>query len=184
MKFFIGLLIGIGIAGGVAFYLNTAKTPFVDKNFNANANNNVTDKGQNSSGTLILAPGTKMQYTAPGQTQAQAQNKNNSSKPINYDFYDVLQGKKDLNDKPIAASSPEKADAVYFVQVGAFSNPDLANDLKARLALLGYDSKIKTRQGDNATINKVIIGPLDSLDKAKSLSEDLKQQNIASTIIN
>ena len=34
MKFFIGLLIGIGIAGAVAFYLNKAQNPFVDKGFN------------------------------------------------------------------------------------------------------------------------------------------------------
>ncbi len=180
MKFFIGLLIGIGIAGAVAFYLNKAQNPFVDKGFNNNGVNLTTSTAV-SSAPLILAPGTKMQQASSAPS---TQNKPEASTP-SYDFYDVLQGKKDINPKLSASSvSEEAATPSFIVQAGAFSEPDLANNMKAKLALLGFSSKIKSQQINDKIINRVIIGQFTTEAEANDLIAQLKQQDINATLIN
>jgi cell division protein FtsN len=180
VKFFIGLLIGIGIAGAVAFYLNKAQNPFVDKGFNNNGVNLTTSTAV-SSAPLILAPGTKMQQAISAPS---TQNKPEASTP-SYDFYDVLQGKKDINPKLSASSvSEEAATPSFIVQAGAFSEPDLANNMKAKLALLGFSSKIKSQQINDKIINRVIIGQFTTEAEANDLIAQLKQQDINATLIN
>lgn len=185
MKFFIGLLIGIGIAGGVAFYLNKAQNPFINKGFSP-ANYNTSGHNApnlNSSEVLILAPGTKMQRLEPKLLSSEVviEDKPSASTPT-YDFYDVLQGKKDINLKNTPPEPKSKAHD-YMVQAGAFSNQDLANNMKARLALLGYLAKIRAQQENGKVINRVLLGPFNDLSTAQSLSETLYQQDINATII-
>ena len=172
MKFFIGLFLGILVAGGVAFYLNKAPNPFVDKGFN---NNDHAHQLSNSSGPLLLAPGTKMATASAPRAKPQAS-------ATNYDFYDVLQGNKDINPKSPAATPPPPV-MLIMLQVGAFANQDSANNMKARLALLGYSSRIKQQQQDSQIVNRVLIGPLASMEQAQSLVEQLNNQDIAATII-
>ena len=183
MKFFIGLLIGVGIAGGGAYYLSKAQNPFVDKGFtNNNASQTATDSN-NSSAPMVLAPGTKMQQLSAASA-AVAQN-NPEPKPAasagNYDFYDVLQGKKNLN--TTAASQPT-VKVQYYVQAGAFSDADLANNMKAKLALLGISSKISASNENDTIINKVLIGPFSDATRAQNTVSQLNDQSINSTVIN
>ncbi len=181
MKFVLGLLIGIGIAGGVAFYLNKAQNPFVDKGFNGNASNPISNI-KNSSQPLVLAPGVKMQEVSSAPV---ANIKKVASNPTNYDFYDVLQGKKELQTQSSSAPINTNATEVkhFAVQVGAFSEPDLANDMKAKLALLGFSAKIQSQQINGQFINRVIIGPFNTNDEAKNIQTQLTQQEINSTTI-
>ena len=120
-KFFIGLILGIVIVTGLSIYLNKAGTPFIDK-VEMNVTN--TPSPINSSNPITLAPSV---------TLKEAEQKNNASDQ-NYDFYEVLPGNKNLSSQ---SSSPVAQNAVkYYVQVGAFSNQDAANDLKAKLQAL------------------------------------------------
>jgi cell division protein FtsN len=185
VKFIIGLLLGIAIAGGVAYYLNKMPTPFVDKQItSANANNLPS-----ASAPLVLAPGVNKLQTASSaplnnnNTVASAPSHAVASAP-NYDFYDVLQGNKNLATKPNASAVVENVEHGYFVQVGAFSDQNLANDMKARLALLGINAKIKSLQQKNKVINRVIVGPFNLYDDAQDIVKQLQQQQISATIIN
>jgi cell division protein FtsN len=182
MKFFIGLLIGIGIAGGVAYYLNKAQNPFVDKGFNQSATQTTSSSSPVSSTPLVLAPGTTMQQasSSPQVAPSPAAAKANASTP-SYDFYDVLQGKKNINPKPSASKAVVRAG--YFVQAGAFSDSDLANNMKAKLALLGISAKIVATEENNAIINKVLIGPFNDTNQAQSMVDQLNQQSINATMV-
>lgn len=177
MKFIIGLLIGIGLAGGVAFYLNKAQNPFVDKNLGMGNSSDQITQIKNNLQPITLAPGTKMQQASSTPI---ANNKPAASTPA-YDFYDVLQGKKDLSTKEVASAATQER---YLVQVGAFNDPDQANDMKARLALLGFNSKIRSQQTNQQMINRVLIGPFNDNDKAQDIVIQLKDQDINATIIN
>jgi len=180
MKFLIGLLFGIAIAGGVAYYLNKAPNPFVDKGITSNN----TGSNMNSSAPLILAPGTKMQAASDQNQPANADNNKPQASSPNYDFYDVLQGKKDINPKAEASTPATVKPHGFIIQVGAFSEPDLANNLKARMALLGYTVKIRQREENGKIINKVVMGPFDSEAQAEEILDQIKQQDIDGTIIN
>lgn len=177
MKFIIGLLIGIGLAGGVAFYLNKAQNPFVDKGLGLSNSSDPVTQIKNNLQPITLAPGTKMQQASSAPT---ANTKPAASTPA-YDFYDVLQGKKDLSTKEVASAVTQER---YMIQVGAFNDPDQANDMKARLALLGFNSKIRSQQNNQQIINRVLIGPFNDNGKAQDVLTQLKDQDINANIIN
>lgn len=203
MKFLIGLLLGIGIATGAAYYLSKSQSPFAEKTTKIAEDGIASIKSANSSNPMILAPGTKMQEAS----SAPIANKPAASAQT-YDFYDVLQGKKGLNSsqpvtqpqvntvvkKPTASkavlsnaatnSTTTEGSGNYIIQAGAFANPDSANDLKAHLALLGFSARITNKQENDKMINKVVLGPFNSSSQAQNIKAQLQQQDINVTIIN
>jgi cell division protein FtsN len=202
MKFLIGLLLGIGIATGAAYYLSKSQSPFTEKTTKIAEDGIANIKNPSSSNPMILAPGTKMQEAS----SAPIANKPAASAQT-YDFYDVLQGKKGLNSsQPVAQANPvvkkptaSKAAILssptpsptttngsgnYIIQAGAFANPDSANDLKAHLALLGFSARITNKQENDKMINKVVLGPFNSSSQAQNVKAQLQQQDINVTIIN
>jgi hypothetical protein len=102
-KFLIGLILGIAIAGGVAFYLNSMTNQFENKAANRESGSMITN-----SGPLILAPGTKLQEFR------EKESKDNAS-AVNYDFYDILQGKKpaDSNQNKPKENQEKKSNNIF-----------------------------------------------------------------------
>jgi cell division protein FtsN len=179
-KFIIGLILGIAIAGGLAYYLNNAPTQFVNKV----TNNQSGDLSPNASAPVILAPGTKYQVaesTAVARPATSADGNSANVSAPSYDFYDVLQGKKAASSA--SAETTTKKPVRYYLQAGSFSSQNLANDMKARLALLGVDAKIKSKQDNGKMINRIIIGPFNSEDEADDTINTLKDNGITATLI-
>jgi cell division protein FtsN len=183
-KFIVGLILGIAIAGGIAYYFNKNPNQFVNKA--ANESGGIAT----SSSPVILSPGTKINditsTSAPVHRQNPDAAKDASEQPSNasapsYDFYDILQGKK-------AADNTDKEPTVnkslrYYIQVGAFSEQNLANDMKARLALMGIEAKIKSGQEASKIINRVLIGPFPSEDATQDMMSKLEAENIRTTLV-
>lgn len=180
-KFIIGLILGIAIAGGLAYYLNNAPSQFVNKV----TNNQSALIAPNASAPVILAPGTKYQVAesnAVARTVAPANTNTTNASAPSYDFYDVLQGKKAAsNNGP--NTNPTKKAIRYYLQAGSFSSQNLANDMKAQLALLGVDARIKSKQENGKMINRIIVGPFDSEDEADDTINTLKDSGINATLI-
>ncbi|MCC2625109.1 MAG: hypothetical protein K0R14_982 [Burkholderiales bacterium] len=176
-KFIIGLILGIAIAGGLAYYLNNAPSQFVNKVTN-NQSGVITP---NASAPIILAPGTKYQEAeSTASAKAVPDAETNASAP-SYDFYDVLQGKKAASSA--TSATPAKKLTRYYLQAGSFNSQNLANDMKARLALLGVNAKIKSKQENGKMINRIIIGPFNSEDEANETMGTLKDSGINATLV-
>jgi cell division protein FtsN len=79
----------------------------------------------------------------------------------------------------------EKVDSVsYLIQVGSFKNASDADGFKARVALLGIESKVQTVTIDNSeTWHRVLIGPIVGRDKADSIQKQLKKNKIDSFLL-
>ncbi|PHS71651.1 MAG: sporulation protein [Methylophaga sp.] len=72
----------------------------------------------------------------------------------------------------------------YIVQVGSFRNLSDADGYRARLALLGIESKVQTVTIDNKdTWHRVQVGPIIGRDKADALQKQLKQNAIDSLLM-
>jgi cell division protein FtsN len=178
-KFIVGLILGIAIAGGLAYYLNNAPSQFVNKVTN-NEGNGIDS---NSSSPIILAPSTKYQ-----EATSNTGSKSNTPTDVDdidasapsYDFYDILQGKKSVDD---TSDAPKTQTTHYFVQAGSFHSQDMANDMKATLALLGIDAKIKSENNNGKMLNSIIIGPFNSADEADDTMVKLKDNDISATLI-
>ena len=115
-----------------------------------------------------------------------------------FDFYTLLPEMEVLIDKPrqvkkrtIVTSPPQKTASVklvdkvsYLIQVGSFKNAKDADGFKARLALLGIESKVQTVTIDKAaTWHRVQVGPIVDRDKVDQLQRQLKKNNIDSLLM-
>lgn len=188
MKFLLGLLLGIGIAAGVVLYINNKTTisQFMPTSPTHSSNSQDQSDKANASNPIILAPSTKtMQQASEVTTQQNAPEAENTEKQ-SYDFYDVLEGKKSLNESGQQATAPKKVveNSKIFLQVGAYSNSDEANNMKARLILMDIDSKIISADANGKILNKVIVGPFPSAEDARKAQSAMQEQGISAIITN
>lgn len=180
IKFIIGLMMGVGIAGGLAFYLNVMPNQFESKHFNKN-DSKLNSKSGNP---VIFAPDVKLHEDGSGSPVTDSANYQNKNKDVDYDFYDILQelqGKKSIPTKMVEESQERKANNTklqYYIQAGAFSTRDMALDMSARVALLGFDSKIISQKNKGIIIHRILLGPFQSQTEAVNVINQLSDNGI------
>jgi len=167
---FVGIIVGLGIALGVAFYLNKTPLPFLGK-------------GKPSSDGKDVA--VQPQKPIAGMPQGSA--KGVEREKPKFDFYKILPGgeepvtEKELKEAAKAAvkGQPEAAKGVYFIQAGSFQNPADADNQKAKIALLGFESSVDpTPLPDKGTWYRVRMGPYTSLEDLNRVRRVLSQNGI------
>lgn len=101
-----------------------------------------------------------------------------------YDFYDLLASqecaeKAETNDVPKPA--PHKT---FQLDIAIFENYSDADELKAELALGGFDNvNIKKSIQDDQAVYRVIAGPFDTKGSAEKAQKQLKEvHNVAATV--
>ncbi|TAN50845.1 MAG: SPOR domain-containing protein [Betaproteobacteria bacterium] len=166
---FIGLMLGLGIAVGVAFYLNKTPLPFITK-------------------TKPLAARDAAQPPAvAGLPQPAAK----SPEKPRFDFYKILPGSEEtVSEKELkeaarsAKSQPESAKDVYYIQAGSFQNPADADNQKARLAILGFESSVESMNlPDKGTYYRVRLGPFQRIDELNRVRQALAQNGIDANLV-
>ena len=172
----VGLLIGLGIALGVAFYLNKTPLPFLGKPKPAAGKD---DKG---------GPGEAPKAVA-GMPQGGAKGAD-KDRP-KFDFYKILPGGEEPvseNEIKEAAKAgkgqPEAARGVYFIQAGSFQNPADADNQKAKIAILGFESSVEpTLLPDKGTWYRVRMGPYTALEDLNRVRRVLSQNGIDAGLV-
>jgi cell division protein FtsN len=165
---FIGLALGLVIALIVAWYINKMPNPF-------------------SSRPPAARP--EVGKAAPPAAPATAPDKGGKAADAKqrFEFYKILPGSDDA--APERARDGKKVpDAegkeAFFLQAGAFSNAPEADNMKARLALLGVEAMIQTTPAaDKGLLHRVRMGPYTSVDELNRTRETLKQNGISTTLI-
>ena len=186
---FAGLLIGLFIALGIALYLNKTPIPFMSKKAgteDAKAGKPPALAGMPQSGTTpAAAPPPK----APAAAAAKAPDK------PRFDFYKILAGgeepvsERELRERLRTAAAPKSqvaavAQEVYFIQAGAFQNPADADNQKARLAILGFESNVEpTNLPDKGTWYRVRLGPYTKVDELNKVRQSLAQNGIDANLV-
>jgi cell division protein FtsN len=169
---FIGIIVGLGIALGVAFYLNKTPLPFLGKSRPA------------GDGKEAAPPKPMAGMPQNGVKGAER------DKP-KFDFYKILPGgeepvtEKELKEAAKAGKGqPEAAKAVYFIQAGAFQNPADADNQKAKIAILGFESNVEpTPLPDKGTWYRVRMGPYASLEDLNRVRRVLSQNGIDASLV-
>jgi cell division protein FtsN len=171
---FIGLVIGLGIALGVAFYLSKAPLPFIDRTRTAE-----TKDGK-------AAPGEPARLPA---IAGMPQGGDKTDKP-KFDFYKILPGgeepvtEKELKDAAKSGGNPPEARGVYFIQAGSFQNPAEADNQKAKIAVLGFESNVEpTPLPDKGTWYRVRLGPYTTLEDINRVRRVLSQNGINADLV-
>lgn len=103
-----------------------------------------------------------------------------------FDFYDILPN-KEINisewvaeeNTPIPAGPPVDDDSVYILQVGSFKQLEAADQVKARLALLGISADIqRVVINGQDTLFRVRIGPYSDQERLDQERRRLQQNNL------
>jgi cell division protein FtsN len=83
-----------------------------------------------------------------------------------------------------ARSSATPADPfIYFVQAGAFRNAEDADAQKAKLSLLGVESKVSEREQAGRAVFRVRSGPFERHDEAEKVRERLEGANFDAVLV-
>jgi cell division protein FtsN len=72
---------------------------------------------------------------------------------------------------------------LYFVQAGAFTRPDDAEQQRARLAMMGYEAKVTEREQSGKTMYRVRIGPFDRKGDADGAKDKLSGVGVESALV-
>jgi cell division protein FtsN len=163
----IGLVLGLGLALGVAWYINKMPNPFQPKAAPAKADNAKTAAAES----------------------AKAADKNGKTAEVKprFDFYKILPGVEEpATDQQLrdAKTAPSAAKESFYLQAGAFQNAPDADNLKARLALLGVQASIQTTTlPDRGVWHRVRLGPYGSVEELNRARDTLKNNGIDTTLI-
>src|SRR6185295_15245976 len=93
---------------------------------------------------------------------------------------------KELQARARAASRGQQDSAkdVYFIQAGSFQNPAEADNQKARLAILGFESSVEPANlPDKGTWYRVRMGPYAKVEEINKVRQALAQNGIEANLI-
>ncbi len=124
--------------------------------------------------------------SGPDHTTAQTKSKDTKSKQ-QFDFYTILPKMEvvvpNVRDKA-GRTEPVDKPGTYFLQAGSFRSYAEADTLKARLALLGVESKIDTvTVKNNDTWHRVRVGPYQDLRELNKIRTRLLNNNINAILL-
>jgi cell division protein FtsN len=171
----VGVLLGLAVSLGIAFYLNRTPIPFMT----------AKPKQAEKNGAPAKPP------AIAGLPQGGAAPAPVAEKP-KFDFYRILPGSEEpVTEKEIrerlrakGGGQQEAAKDVYFIQAGSFQNPAEADNQKARLAILGFESSVEPANlPDKGTWYRVRMGPFAKLEDINRVRQALAQSGIDASLI-
>lgn len=196
---FIGLVIGLGCAFGIAWYLKKSPLPFVDKVASA-------DKGDPAHGATTGAPpassGTGSPAALPGKPGERPVG--SASEKPRFEFYKILPGGQepapgtkpsdgrdgrnmpDDERMPVDESAPPPApvSSSFYLQAGSFQKSVDADNLKAKLALMGLDTSVQEANvPEKGVVYRVRVGPFSKPEEMNRARNQLSQSGIQASVV-
>ena len=179
----VGLLAGLALALGVALYITKAPVPFVNKvpQRTAEQDNAESERNKNWDPNAPLAG--KAGKPAPVAPAASA------TAGIPPGIAPAASAARPARDPAAilaggAASTAAGAEPfVYFVQVGAYSRTEDAEQQRAKLAMSGFTAKVTEREQSGRMVYRVRVGPYETRDEADGIQNRLQAENIEARLL-
>jgi cell division protein FtsN len=171
---FIGYVLGLVSAICVWMYIHDADSPFIQ-----NERPEVSTKIETSKSENEALEGSPLSANNPSQTK----DKNEKTR---FEFYEMLLG----NEESITeielqktAKQPRLTDK-YYLQVGSFKDTEDAENLKARIAMLGMAAYVQSADlSEKGMWHRVRVGPFAEIDAIKKARSSLLQGDIKANLI-
>lgn len=169
----VGFLLGIGASLAVVMFIKGDESPFAH---------------QKESKKSISE---RMKEKSDGDTSAlpSAENPKSADDKTRFDFYTILPGseskvtaeEENKLKEETTATSVQKS---YFLQVGAFQTEVEADNMKAKLALQGFEAVVQTATiPDKGVWHRVRVGPLNDLDQINKTKSELLTNGFKADLI-
>jgi len=206
--FVVGLLIGLAAALGVALYVTKAPNPFVNKvparsptqdaaeaerNRNWDPNSALAGRnpapGNAASGVVTgteppprpaLATPQAVEPVVPPAVAASQQR--TARTPAGAASGAVAQAPAGRASQ-VATSTLAGGPFTYFVQAGAYSRSEDAEQQRARLAMLGMESRLTEREQGGRMVYRVRVGPFERREDAETTKERLSGSAVDAALV-
>ncbi|MCM0036335.1 MAG: SPOR domain-containing protein [Burkholderiaceae bacterium] len=206
-----GLLLGLGLAAGVAYYVIKAPMPFVDKASRSPDSPGVPDPRNPPDPNAALGNREVGPVTAPsgpdqptGQADLSGQGSQQPAAGTSKQGGDALGSLiATLTPAPNVASrnpqttttntpsapartesaSPPSAGGPYYLQVGSFRVLEDAEALRAKILLMGMSVEIQRAEVNGLQVNRVRVGPFVKIDDMNQTRIRLGQEKIPTAVV-
>lgn len=193
----VGLLIGLALAMGVALYITKVPVPFINKVPQRTAEQDAAEARKNrdwdpngplasrpaqaASGTVT--PGGAAGAAAPSGTAPAAVSGRDPAALLAGAAAPAAKASGPAS-RPASKASDAAADPyTYFVQVGAFQKADDAEAQRAKLGLIGVESRLVEREQSGRTVWRVRVGPHDKQAEAEATKEKLAAAGFETVLV-
>ena len=208
-----GLLLGLGLAAGVAYYVIKAPMPFVDKASRSPDSPGVPDPrnppdpnaalGNREVGP-VTAPSAPDQPTGQADLSGLGQGSQQPAAGANRQGGDALgsliatltpspnAGSRNAQTPAIntpstpariEATSPPSAGGPYYLQVGSFRVLEDAEALRAKILLMGMPVELQRAEVNGLQVNRVRVGPFAKIDDMNQTRIRLGQEKIPTAVV-
>jgi len=164
---FIGMFIGLAIALAVAVVIKGSPSPFLERKPEP-------------------AVGDKASLTPENPAEKPVEGKAKAAEKPRFDFYTILPGiEEPVSEKDIKQQDSESAaKSQYYLQAGAFQSEGEADNLKAKLALMGVEAIIQTvTVPDKGIWHRVRVGPYYNVDDLNRMRTTLTQNGVSTSLV-
>lgn len=175
---FVGLVLGLVVAFGIAWYINRTPFPFQNK-WGKPAAETPAEVKPVVPAEANSTPTATSPAPLPGKP---------GDKPLEkprFDFYKMLPEGEQATRAPVPNPPAQvPAGEVLYLQAGSFQNPSDADNLKAKLALMGLEaSVIQAELPDRGTMHRVRIGPFDKPEAMNRARTELAQNGLQANVV-
>lgn len=206
----VGLLIGLAVSLGVALYVTKVPIPFVTKvpsrpagqdaaeaerNRKWDPNGGLAGKNPAPSGAAASATSTIPTVIAPATTAAPAVAPTAPPALATANPNSTVTSTAPVVPKPApgsarpAAPTPESLFGsssdpfLYFVQAGAYARTEDAEQQRAKLAMLGLESRLTEREQSGRTVFRVRVGPFEKKADADAAKDKLSGSGVEAALV-
>jgi cell division protein FtsN len=168
----IGLLLGVGASVGLTMYLKGDESPFAASKVERPALEKLSEK---------LA-----EDKSPEDNVLPSDESPDNTKPDNkFDFYTILpETESTVTEQEVKDSSLTVKKDNYFLQVGAFQNEADADNMKAKLALQGFEAVVQTATiPEKGVWHRVRVGPLNDIEQINKIRGELTTNGFNTDLI-
>jgi cell division protein FtsN len=194
----VGLLIGLAAALAVALYVTKAPNPFVnkvpartptqdaaeaEKNRNWDPNSALAGKNPAPGASGVLgeppAPALRPAVAAPAVVDPVVPPRAAAAAASSA----VARPATPRSASQVAPSTLAAGAFTYFVQAGAYSRSEEAEQQRAKLAMLGVESRLTEREQGGKMVYRVRVGPFERREDAENAKEKLGDSGVDSALV-
>jgi cell division septation protein DedD len=169
---FAGYALGLLSAIAIWMYIDQAPSPFIG---NEKIADNAPGKGSIN----------QIQKNAQNSGGSEKTGKAADGKP-RFEFYKILPGTEEaVTEQQFKQAAPHASSGDrYFLQAGSFQKAEDADNLKAKLAMLGVEASVQAADLPGKGIwHRVRVGPFTGTEDMKQVRASLQQNGVQSSLI-
>ena len=171
----VGLLLGVGASLAVTMYLKGADSPFAEKKVS-------TQKPELLEHDVSIEKLPKEPTAAENALPKEESPNKGDNK---FDFYTILpETESTVTEQEIKNNTKTVKKDNYFLQVGAFPDEADADNMKAKLALQGFEAVVQTATiPEKGVWHRVRVGPLSDVDQINKIRGELTTNGFNADLI-